>query len=97
MSENHDLPGIQGPGVAPFKSKKIDAAIRIYFPAKERRIEALKEEVDAKKNLMELLHQHEKEIGKDDEGVIRYKFDAKVIGIKPSEEKLFIADDPDPE
>lgn len=84
---------MDGPGVARKQIKKIDAAIRRYLPAKDRRVEASTEEIAAKTELMKLLHDHAAEIGRDPEGIVRYSFDGKIYSLEPEGEKLVISKD----
>lgn len=92
MSEQSEIP-ISGPGVAPVRIKKIDAAIRLYEPAKDRRVAASREELDTKQKLTGLLHDYAGEIGKDGDGIVRYRFDGKIYSLEPEGEMLVIKKD----
>lgn len=83
-----DLPGITGPGVAPKQIAEIDAAAIEYRVERDRRMAVTPHEVRTKKNLIDLLHAHEKEIGRDEHGVLRYQHEDLVIELRPGEEKL---------
>src|ERR1700722_14028478 len=86
--KNPDLPGVSGPGVATVRIKEIDKLCAIYVEARDERIECTQREVPAKKNLIAALHAHEKELGRDPEGTIRYEYDGVLVLLTHGEEKL---------
>lgn len=64
---------IAGPGVAPVRIKELDDAAEEYVRVRDRRMDLLKKEIDLKGDLLELVHKHEDKIGRDGDGVLRYK------------------------
>jgi hypothetical protein len=88
--KNPDLPGVSGPGVAPVRIKAIDRLAAIYADARDQRIEASGPEIKAKKNLIAVLHEHEKEIGRDGEGILRYEYDDVLVTLSPGDDKLTV-------
>lgn len=87
-----DLPSIEGPGVAPKRIQEIEKAAEAYTTVRDKRVKLSAEEVVAKGNLIGLLHAHEAEIGKDENGVIRYKFDDTLVELAPKKEVLKVKD-----
>jgi predicted ArsR family transcriptional regulator len=92
-----ELPGVEGPGVAPKRIKMLERLADDYAEKRDDRIAASALETAAKKKLAEAVHQHEAEIGKDPEGVIRYEYDGgtksrRVILLKPAGEELKVKD-----
>lgn len=88
MAKQKDLPGVDGPGVAPVRIPEIDAAAERYESIRDKRMAMTKKEVEAKKELSDLIHAHEKEIGKDGDGNIHYEFDNAWVDLSPAGEVL---------
>lgn len=91
-----DLPGVEGPGVAPTRIKSIEKLADIYVEKRDIRIEASKIEVEAKGKLIDALHSHA-ELKNPNDGTIRYEYDGgekarRVIVLKPSDEQLKVKD-----
>jgi hypothetical protein len=96
-AKTQELPGVEGPGVSPVSITEIEDLADKYADARDKRMKLTTKEVEAKTNLLAALHAHEKEIGKDGEGAIRYVYnggekDRRVIVLKPSDEKLTVKD-----
>lgn len=70
-----ELPGVEGPGVAPLSIPEIDAAVRKYERKKEARCAASPDEIAAKSDLKKLLHEHRDQLPKNDEGQFFYRHD----------------------
>jgi hypothetical protein len=92
-----DLPGVEGPGVAPKSIPEIEELADKYVVARDARMRATDKEVDAKTKLADSLHKHAEEIGKNEAGEIKYVYrggekDRRVITLKPSDEKLNVKD-----
>jgi hypothetical protein len=92
-----ELPGVEGPGVAPVHIPEIEKLADDYVAARDRRMGLLEKEVDAKTKLAAALHKHADKIGKDADGEIKYVYrggekDRRVITLKPSDEKLNVKD-----
>jgi hypothetical protein len=71
--KNKDLPGIEGPGVAPLSIPEIDKAIAKYQRKKEARCNASPDEIAAKNEVKALLHQHRDELPVNGDGVPFYR------------------------
>lgn len=84
-----DLPGIEGPGVAPVRIPKIEALADDYFKEKEKRCQQTPKEIAAKNKLIEALHEHAEEIGRNPtDQSIRYQYGDMVVLLKPGKEAL---------
>jgi hypothetical protein len=81
---------MSGPGVAPARIPEIDDLCEAYVRERDKRVRQTPKEVDAKKALISSLHAHEKELGRDEAGVLRYKFEGFVIELRHTEEKLSV-------
>jgi len=84
-----ELP-IKGPGVAPVKIKALDDAAEKYVHARDRRMKLTEEEVEAKRDLIHLMHKNEDKLGRDGDGALRYKYEEEnlVVELKPGDETL---------
>jgi hypothetical protein len=85
-ANNADL-GLTGEGVAPLKIKELDRLAGLYVRHRDDRIEALRDEVTAKQNLLESLHEHADQIKLPD-GTLVYHYDEMRISVTPGKEKL---------
>jgi hypothetical protein len=88
MPRTSDLPGISGKGVAPVRIKAVDAAAEEYVKVRDRRMGLTKKEVQAKQNLIDIIHANADKIGSDDEGIMRYEYDDVVVELSPGKEQL---------
>lgn len=86
-----------GPGVARIKFPEIDALARKYQKLKEKRCAITPSEDAAKTELLQAVHAHAKEIGRDGEGVIRYYAGDLVVEVTPGKDKLKVKSDSDDE
>jgi hypothetical protein len=78
-----------GPGVAPpISIPEVDEAAADYVRKRDRRQDLTRLEVEAKQRLIDVLHTHEKEIGRDGEHVLRYKHEDLLCELMPEGEKL---------
>ena len=68
-----DLPGVEGPGVAPKSIPEVEELADKYVVARDARMRATDKEVDAKTKLADSLHKHAEEIGKNEAGEIKYR------------------------
>ena len=84
-----ELP-IEGPGVAPVRIKELDDAVLTYVNARDRRMQLTEKEIEAKRDLIHLMHKHEEKLGRDGDGVLRYKYEDEdfVAELKPGDETL---------
>lgn len=73
MAKNQDLPGVEGPGVAPLKINEIEKAISKYQRKKEARCAASPDEIAAKNEVRALLHQHRTELPVNGDGIPFYR------------------------
>jgi hypothetical protein len=78
-----DLPGMKPPRIA-----ALDEAAEEYVKVRDRRMGLTEKEVQAKANLIDLLHKHADKIPPNDEGVMYYKYDDVVVELKPGKEQL---------
>lgn len=93
MSDQQEL-AVEGPGVSkPEGIKELDNALRDYLAVRDPRMELSRKESPLKQTVADLLHAHEDTIGKDGDGVIRYKYNGKIVKLRPSKEKLSITAD----
>ena len=72
-----DLPGVEGEGVSPLKIPDLDRAIVKYERKKEARCQASPDELAAKKELRDCLHEHRDELPKTSDGVPFYRYDER--------------------
>lgn len=86
--QKEELAGMTGPGVGTTRIPAIDEAAASYVKERDKRIRQTPREVETKTKLIDLLHAHEKEIGRDGEGVLRYQFEGLSIELRHTEEKL---------
>lgn len=94
MSNQQELPNVEGPGVSkPEGIAELDNALRDYLAVRDPRMDLTKKEVPLRKVVTDLLHAHEATIGKDEDGIIRYKYNGKMVKLRPSKEKLSITND----
>lgn len=87
-TEKTELKLGNAPGVAPDRIPELDAAGAAYDAVKKERMELTKREVEAKKKVIDLVHKHEKALGRDPKGAIHYKTDEMSVDLTPSDEKL---------
>jgi rare lipoprotein A (peptidoglycan hydrolase) len=88
MPKTSDLPGISGTGVAPVRIKAVDDAAEEYVKVRDRRMGLTKKEVQAKQNLIDIIHKNAEKIGADNEGIMRYEYDDVVVELSPGKEQL---------
>lgn len=82
-----------GTGVSPVRIPEVDKLAEAYVKERDKRLVLTPKEVIAKHNLIAALHAHEKEIGKQPDGTLVYRFDEMVITLKPGKEKLKVEDE----
>ncbi len=83
-----DLPGVEGPGVAPVRITEIDDLAEAYVKERDKRCAMTPREITAKEKLIEAIHKHADKIGRDSNGEIVYRFDDTVVTLKPGKEQL---------
>jgi hypothetical protein len=88
MPRTPDLPGVTGKGVAPKRIKAVDEKAEEYVKVRDRRMALTKKEVQAKNELIDILHKNAESIGADDEGIMRYEYDDVVVELAPGKEQL---------
>jgi len=86
--KQEDLGGMSGPGVGTASIPEIDQLADVYVKERDKRVRQTPKESDAKKELIAALHRHEKTIGRDEKGVLRYDYEGLVIELSYAEEKL---------
>lgn len=88
MARTSDLPGITGKGVAPKRIRAVDEKAEDYVKVRDRRMALTKKEIQAKNELIDILHKNATDIGADDEGIMRYEYDDVVVELSPGKEQL---------
>jgi hypothetical protein len=78
-----EIPGTERP-----KIKAIDVAAELYVNLRDKMQMAVKTFKEAKTALSVLMHKHEEKIGKDGEGVMRYRYDDMLVEVTPKDETL---------
>jgi len=91
MSKQAELE-IKGRGVEKANIEEIDKAAESYVLARNQRVDLTAREVAAQKAVINLLHAHEKKLGRAPDGSIRYEYDGKVVELAPTKEKLRVKD-----
>lgn len=91
------LPGVEGPGTGKVNIPEINEQASVYQRIRDRRQKLTIDEVEAKDKLSEMMHAHVAEIGKDDNGVMRYITDEdKEVIVSPAGETLKVREYKDP-
>lgn len=78
-----EIPGTERP-----KIKEIDEAAEAYVSVRDKRMSLTEQEVAAKQQLVNLMHAHADEIGRDAEGGLTYRYSDMLVTLKPKEEVL---------
>lgn len=81
---------MEGDGVAPVKIPLLEKLARAYTQVRDERMQTLKDEIDAKQELIEAMHKNSERI-KTPSGVLMYHYDDEVITLEPGKEKLKVA------
>ena len=82
-----------GKGVQVVSIEAVNDAIVGYIKLRDKRLEVLKKEVDAKTALIIVLREHAKEIGTDSEGAIVYRHDALIVTLRHGKDELKVKDE----
>ena len=77
-----------GKGVEQVSIDAVNDAIVDYVKLRDKRMEWLKKEVDAKTVLITVLREHKKEIGVDKDGAMVYRHDALVVTLRHGKDEL---------
>lgn len=85
-----DLPGVEGPGVAPVRIPEVDRLADDYIKERDKRVRLTPREIAAKQKLIEALHEHKELTGPD--GTLTYRYDTVLITLEPGKEKLKVKD-----
>lgn len=83
-----ELPGIEGPGVAPVAIEEIDQLVDAYVLRRDARMERTRQEVDAKSKLIIALHANVDKIGKDKDGAIVYRHQDLIVTLRAGKDEL---------
>ncbi len=78
------------PGTEPPSIPDLDDAMEIYQDIKGRRCALTAKETEAKQSMVAIAKAHAKEIGKDGDGVLKYKSDHLVLVIAPKDETVSV-------
>lgn len=88
-----DLDGMEGPGVGQVKIPELDKAIDQYVTVRDKRMIESPKEKAHKTIVIELMLQHQSEIGVDAEGKMRYKHGGETVLLEPGKPKLRITEE----
>lgn len=87
-AKGSELPLGNGPGVSQKRIPEVDRAAREYVRIRDARMEMTPKEVKAKEKLIGLLHEFEKDIGRDSKGSLRYVYEETLVELTPTGEQL---------
>lgn len=77
-----------GVGVERVSIDAVNDAIEKYVKQRDKRMELLRKEVEAKAALITVMREHKKEIGVDDEGAMVYRHDALIVTLRHGKDDL---------
>lgn len=86
--QTEDLPGVGGPGVSQKQIKPLNKALDQYIVDRDAHRAATAAITESKKKVVEIMHAHESEIGKDSNGEMIYRYEDEVVTLKPGKEEL---------
>lgn len=75
LDKTEELGGLTGPGVEALKIPEIEKCVTEYERKKELRCQASPDEIAAKNDLREALHQHKDKLPKNADGLAFYRCD----------------------
>ena len=78
-----EIPGTERP-----KIREIDEAAEAYVSVRDTRMSLTEKGVAAKKQLVNLMHAHADDIGRDAEGGLSYRYSDMLVTLRPKEEVL---------
>lgn len=78
MAKQTELPGTERPTI-----KEIDKAADHYVNVRDKRMKLTEQEVIAKANLLQVVLENEKDLSKNDQGEIVYRYDDEIVIVKP--------------
>ena len=78
MPKQTELPGTERPSI-----KEIDKAADHYVSVRDRRMKLTEQEVAAKTQLLQTVLENEKQLSKNDQGEIIYRYDDEIVIVKP--------------
>lgn len=91
------LPGVEGAGTGVGNIPEINVAASEYKRVRDRRQKLTTEEVEKKATLSALMHEHESEITKDGDGILRYiTDDEQEVIVAPAGESVKVRSYKDP-
>ena len=83
--------GLKGKGVEPMQIAEIDKLAEAYVKERDKRLTQTPKEVAAKQKLIDALHHHAEDIGRQPDGTITYRYDEMIITLSYGKEKLKVA------
>lgn len=78
MPKQKELDGMERPAI-----KEIEEAADAYVAVRDKRMALTTKEVAAKTNLMQVMLAHEKDLSKNGDGDLVYRFDDEIVILKP--------------
>lgn len=98
MAQTVELPGVEGPGVAPVKIAAIEKLAEDYIKERDKRVKLTPREVAAKQKLIDAIHKYRDKLGTAADGTVTYRYDDTLIILKPGKETLKVqsADEEEP-
>lgn len=78
MPKQKELDGMERPAI-----KEIEEAADAYVAVRDKRMALTTKEVAAKTNLMQVMLAHEKDLTKNGDGDLVYRFDDEIVILKP--------------
>lgn len=78
MPKQTELPGTERPTI-----KEIDKAADHYVSIRDKRMKLTEQEVTAKTNLLQVVLEHERQLSKNDQGELVYRYDDEIVIVKP--------------
>lgn len=86
--KQEELPGVEGPGVAPVRIPKLDKAVDEYVNERDARSEMSPKEKAAKQKVIDLMIQNQDKIGVNENNDLVYRCGDETVTLKPGKPDL---------
>lgn len=83
MPKQLEIPGAERP-----KIKEIEEAAEGYVNLRDKRMRILTQEIAAKENLLQIMIAHSKDLPKNAEGEVHYRYDDELVILKPGKNNV---------